>query len=551
MKKRLLLIAAVVCLLYAPALRNGFVWDDTALVLRDPLIRSWRLIPEGFRHFLFLDATASDFYRPLQRLTYSLDYALYALAPWGYHLTNILLHTAAALALFLFIQQAINTRVALVVALLWGVHPLHTSAVVYISGRADILAALFGFAGLYLALRQKTWPAALCLLGALLSKESGAIFIPLALLFAGKHHLRRWWPAIGLVLALYLSLRFSAERIPTPSSQPTRIAARPLLVSRAVAEYAGLILAPIHLHMERNLGAPPKDPERACRNARWREWQTLLGVLLLVALILWMRRSRSPWLWAFLIAYLPVSNVFSLNATAAEHWLYLPLPFLLAAAVRGLEPKRWAAPAALLAIALLAARTAMRIPDWKNQRTFLERTIAAGGDSARMFIQMGVLESNQGNQKLALQHFQKALELCPGQSFALLDMANAHLRDSNPAQAREFLQKAGQHPFLRPQVLELQSALEPENAIRLLNEAVAQAPSYWPLRKRYLLALDKMGETAKAIHELAAFLEVQDFRAESWLLLGQLLQKTGQSDTAMRAFHQAALYDVHLPAKRD
>ena len=56
----LLTVAAV----YAPAALNGFVWDDTALVLRDPLIRSWRLIPEGFNHFLFVDATASDFYRP-------------------------------------------------------------------------------------------------------------------------------------------------------------------------------------------------------------------------------------------------------------------------------------------------------------------------------------------------------------------------------------------------------------------------------------------------------------------------------------------------------
>ena len=67
-------------LVYWPAQRNGFVWDDTALVLRDPLIRSWRLIPESFRHLLFLDATGSDFYRPLQRLTFLADYAA-----WGFN----------------------------------------------------------------------------------------------------------------------------------------------------------------------------------------------------------------------------------------------------------------------------------------------------------------------------------------------------------------------------------------------------------------------------------------------------------------------------------
>src|SRR3954467_8518433 len=47
-----LLILLAIAASYAPAVRDGFVWDDTALILRDPLIRSWRLIPEGFNHYL-------------------------------------------------------------------------------------------------------------------------------------------------------------------------------------------------------------------------------------------------------------------------------------------------------------------------------------------------------------------------------------------------------------------------------------------------------------------------------------------------------------------
>src|SRR5256885_4021467 len=90
---------------YVPALRNAFVWDDTALILRDPLIRSWRLITEGFNHFLFIDATASDFYRPLQRLTYTLDYGLAGFQPWLYHATSILWHALAAIALFFFAAE--------------------------------------------------------------------------------------------------------------------------------------------------------------------------------------------------------------------------------------------------------------------------------------------------------------------------------------------------------------------------------------------------------------------------------------------------------------
>src|ERR1700760_240607 len=104
------LIMAATLLVYWPALRNGFVWDDTALVLRDPLIRSWRLIPEGFRHFLFLDATASDFYRPIQRVSFVFDYQAYGLEqPWGWHLTSILIHAGAAVALMFVVGGLLTT----------------------------------------------------------------------------------------------------------------------------------------------------------------------------------------------------------------------------------------------------------------------------------------------------------------------------------------------------------------------------------------------------------------------------------------------------------
>src|SRR3954449_13076496 len=100
MKKHFAMAAILLALAaaYAPTLQDGFVWDDSALILRDPLIRSWRLIPEGFQHFLFIDATASDFYRPIQRLTYVFDYAAFAFRPAGYHVTSIACHVAATVA---------------------------------------------------------------------------------------------------------------------------------------------------------------------------------------------------------------------------------------------------------------------------------------------------------------------------------------------------------------------------------------------------------------------------------------------------------------------
>ena len=157
LKKLLPLIAIIVavCAAYAPVVRDGFVWDDTALILRDPLIRSWRLIPEGFQHFLFTDATPSDFYRPIQRLTYTFEYWAFAARPAAYHVTSVLCHVAAALAFLLFANEFLgrfaieerHRRVAVFFATLaWAVHPLHHGAVAYVSGRADPLSAAFGFA---------------------------------------------------------------------------------------------------------------------------------------------------------------------------------------------------------------------------------------------------------------------------------------------------------------------------------------------------------------------------------------------------------------------
>ncbi|MGZ5513319.1 MAG: hypothetical protein ACXWG7_08015, partial [Chthoniobacterales bacterium] len=202
MKKFLLplLLALATLAAYAPVIRNGFVWDDTALVLRDPLIRSWRLIPEGFQHFLFTDATASDFYRPIQRLTYALEYAAFGFHAAPYHVTSVLCHFLAVLALFFCARELLRSfqveaRVAeiasFIAALIWGIHPALTSAVAYISGRADSLAAAFGFAALLVGIRATRetlkyrwimYPfCGLLFLLSALSKEGGLIF-PAALL---------------------------------------------------------------------------------------------------------------------------------------------------------------------------------------------------------------------------------------------------------------------------------------------------------------------------------------------------------------------------------
>ena len=563
-------IVAAAFAVYWPSLRNGFVWDDTALILRDPFIRSWRLIPEGFRHFLFTDATASDFYRPLQRLSYTLDYALYAFGPRGYHLTNILLHAAAAVALFLFLQKWSGRWLpALLASLVWVVHPLHTSAVIYVAGRADLLAALFGFSALFLALENRGLFAAVCFMAAMLSKESGCIAMALWLLMLvfrrDFSQLRRWSAVAAVIVAVYCGLRFSAEKTPPPRTEPTRVAVRPILAARAWAEYAGLFVAPVRLHMERDvMPVFHGNLRQTMQSARRREYQTLLGVMLLGFFILWCRWARHAdavifqALMLFLAAYLPVSNLLSLNATVAEHWLYMPGAFLAFAMLLSLDRSRWKTPLSALLVAWIAclgARTFLRNPDWRNQRAFLESTIRSGGDSLRMYVNLGQLESSEGRYDLAIQAFQKALQQKPDSHFAQLGLAATYLRMREYPQARAQLEKTLQVPFFRAKSLDYFATAESQETRKdvsaILLEAARLEPKNWPLQKRYIEYLDASGKTADAIAELRHLLEAQPFRAESWKVLGNLLLKTGQPALARRAYAQAAAYDVHDRQSRE
>ncbi len=389
----ILLIVAAAFAVYGPSLRNGYVWDDSALIQRDPFIRSWRLIPEGFGHFLFTDATASDFYRPIQRLTYTWDYAWCGFQPAIYHFDSILIHALAAVFLFLFVERLLTLFKrphpmpwAAVVAVVWAIHPVFTAAVCYISGRADPLAAMFGFCGLWLALRNTRGAAALAALMfflAILSKESGVMFLALCialliLLKLPRREIMRWVLLSALVVAASLSLRLTAEHIAPPTPTPLAWAARPIVALRAFAEYAGLFLAPVNLHMERDvLPFGRGDLAETVRVARDREFQTLLGAILLAAFVLWMRwaRKREPAVFAALvcfgIAYLPICGLFSLNASVAEHWLYVPGAFLMLAVLLSAALLPLSRPAGVVILVLWAGmlgyRTYLRNPDWHDR----------------------------------------------------------------------------------------------------------------------------------------------------------------------------------------
>jgi len=155
------------------------------------------------------------YYRPMVTASFALDHALFGLAPWGYHLTNVLLHFANALLVLILVRRlypAGGRLGALAAALLFATHPVHPNAVGWVAARSDMLVGL-GTLGMLVAY-QATWSSGrrnplLAGVGlfalAILSKESGVValalvfFLPAAV--GWRRRLMTLVPAVILVLA--------------------------------------------------------------------------------------------------------------------------------------------------------------------------------------------------------------------------------------------------------------------------------------------------------------------------------------------------------------
>src|SRR6266404_882251 len=135
------------------------------------------------------------FFRPLFILSYIVDSRLWGAHPFGYHLTNVILHGANSFlvfrlgrALFSDVEAGIGNKVSLAAAVLFLFHPSHTEAVSWISGRADLIATFFVFLSLWAYLAYAKQRHTLLLIASLLSfslallaKES-AICLPFIVL---------------------------------------------------------------------------------------------------------------------------------------------------------------------------------------------------------------------------------------------------------------------------------------------------------------------------------------------------------------------------------
>ena len=201
-------------------------------------------------------AFGRTFVRPLVQLSFFINQACCGTAPMGYHLLNVVLHAINTLLVWRVAGRVLQRPVdGLLVALLFAIEPAHPDAVTWISGRTELLAAMFYLAAVLAHLRERTWLAGLWFALALLSKESALSFPLVAFLLDALLPARpRWRPTALAVYAAecvaYATLRWYATTFPFagllvwPALRSGNALAVVQIVGHRLAQAARMLWAP-------------------------------------------------------------------------------------------------------------------------------------------------------------------------------------------------------------------------------------------------------------------------------------------------------------------
>jgi tetratricopeptide (TPR) repeat protein len=198
------LLLTVTFLAYSPCLRGRFLWDDDAYISQDVALTS----TQGL-HDIWLKPGSVQQYYPVTFTMFWIEYHVWGLNPLGYHIINVLLHTANALLLWM-ILEGLGISDAWIAAWLFALHPVLVESVAWMTELKNVLSTFFYLLTLLCLLRKNSW-AILLFLCALLSKSVTAT-LPVSFLLVSawmkgawdKKMFSRMLPLVGLGLSVSL-----------------------------------------------------------------------------------------------------------------------------------------------------------------------------------------------------------------------------------------------------------------------------------------------------------------------------------------------------------
>jgi len=555
--KYIIIIALLGIFVYLNSLSGEFIWDDISLIKNNSYIKDFSNAPKVFTETIGAGAGIEHrFYRPVQAFTYMLDYFLWGLDTTGYHITNVFLHVSVAVALYWLILLLFGDRLlSFCTSLLFVASPVHTEAVSYISGRADLLAALFLFLSFvyYIKCTGKRLliiPVMLFYALALFSRES-VLILPLIILlyhyaFKKKIQLDTFGPVLGLSLG-YVIARYTALCGLLPHLISTTTAAQRVPgFFVAVTNYMRILLLPFNLHMEygNNLYSfgDPKALAGVC----------VISLLLIYAV----RKNKNNTLmffsisW-FLVTLLPSSNIYPINAFMAEHWLYLPSVGFFLVIAKGItylfkkeKLRIYAIALSVFLVGTYAFLTAKQNTYWKEPIRFYERTLKYAPDSLRVYNNLGIAYKEMGKNEEAVRAFGKASEIDPDDPDVYNNLGNAYANLGVGEEAISAYKKAIQ---LKPDFSDAYNNLgivyyntgRMGEAITLFEEAIKKNPLFAGAYNNLGVLYKSVGRREDAIRVYEKAIEINPDLADAYYNLGNIYKNEGRNRKAAEYYGKA------------
>ncbi len=443
----ILVITFAVLLCYVSTLDNDFIHDDKVEILGNPTVKDLSHISEilGAPAWAFDNSrgpkSSSNYYRPVQYLSYALLYRVFGPAAWGFHLVKLMGHLAVCLLFFWIVNVHWKDYwLALLSAMLFAVHPVNSEAVSWISGITDVSGAFFFLLCWFFFLRYRNsnatsdWAALLLsfFIG-LFCKEFMVTLIPLLLLFEtmetrrfpSLNRLLKMYAPLSAAFAVYVLLRIRAIGGFTFEGQYHfgHLTEAQSVLNQIVllSSYLKTYFFPVWLNAFRTF-----HPVLTPWDHRFLMACTLLVGFGAVCRLLWPlleRRVRPLFVlgtvW-FVVTLSPVvvffrrigENVF------AERYFYLPaLGMCLAVSIvvlalpqrfRGLGHKT-----VVLVLLLFSARTITRNGVWQDDLVFYESTVQASPNQGPLLINLGYAYIERGRRQEAVAVLEQARALRP------------------------------------------------------------------------------------------------------------------------------------------
>ena len=510
--------------IYSNVFRNDFVgYDDQNLIQGNLAIRS--LSPDNIAQ-MFVPRTRGN-YQPIRTLSYAIDYALWGAQPFGFHLTNIILHAATVIGVWLLVRRLLPEPVPWLAAIIFAVHPIHVESVAWMSARKDVLALTFLLLAVLLYERSRSngkpvlYAGSIIATGVALLSKLTAVSIPLCMLLL--EICRDGWPTAVelrrkvirllphfLLLGLILMLNF--VHVGPTFSHGDAVAEliemeRPIIhdtwlsMPLVICRYISLLFLPYRLSTH-------YDVARISHVADVRALMPIafLSAVMMLGIVCYVRDRKAVAFcigWS-VITFLPTSNIVPTVALMTDRYMHIPsvgFAALLAMALtwparrisRSRRPTVYllALIPAVAVVLLFSLLTLRRNADWRDTNSLFTRTLLVSPRSVDARLALGTMHHEMGDYDSAIKMYRDALSIAPGQYRVLYNLAGSYMKKGWIHQATEALEESrASNPAFQATRLNLALAYHRQKRYK---EAIAELEEVLRTSPDHALAIGHLG----------------------------------------------------------